>query len=372
VREFIQHLTHAMEREPLHRSWENRQRRLELAEYLGMFLLGVFNPIVTSMRGLCQASHLRRVQKEICARPISLGSFSEAQEVSDPKLLKKVYDRLATQIAKRRQTPSESANPYARIMQIVDSTLWYALPRMHWAVWRKQHGTQRAFRLHARFQVADDLPSTFTITQGRRCERLEWEGMAQAGDFYVGDRYYGEDYGLLGRLMALGCFFAVRLRTDAQWVVEEELAVQEADRHAGVVWHAWVRLGKGGGGPRVRVIQISTDEEQMFIASNLTEQEMSAELVSLCYRDRWKVELFFRWLKHTMKANHWMAESQNGVSIQIYVTLIAAQLLMLFTGQRPNRRDLELLQFMSMGIADPEEVLALIRKRAASRKKRSI
>lgn len=371
LEEFNGHLAQAMEGNPLHPTWENSQRRLGLANYLGLFLLGIFNPVVSSMRGLCQASQLERVQAELSSRPVSLGSFSEAQATVDPVLLKKVYDGLQKKIRQRRKAPAELTNPHVQMMQIVDSTLWSALPRMHWAVWRKQYGTEKAFRLHARFQVADNLPSDFTITEGRRCERKEWESMAQAGDFYVGDRYYGEDYGLLSRLNDKGCSYAVRLRTDAQWVVEEELDVDEAARKVGVVWHATVRLGKAGKGPCVRVVQISIDEEQLFVATNLTEEELSAELVSLCYKERWQVELFFRWLKHVMKANHWMAESKEGVSVQIYLTLIAAQLLLLFTGQRPNRRAMELLQFMAMGWASPEEVARLLKKAASSSKKRS-
>lgn len=371
LEEFNRHLAQAMKGTPLHPSWQSPQRQLQIADYLGLFLLGIFNPVVNTMRGLCQASHLARVQAEFGGRPVSLGSFSESQALVDPAFLKKMYDVLHEKVVQQRKAPAGSPHRHVQDMQIVDSTLWYALPRMHWAIWRKQHGNERAFRLHARFQVADDMPSDFTLTEGRRCERREWESMAQAGDFYVGDRYYGEDYSLLTRLNEKGCFYGVRLRTDAQWVVEEELDVDEAAREVGVVWHAWVRLGKAGRGSRVRIVQISIDEEQLFVATNLTVQEMSAELVSHCYRGRWQVELFFRWLKHIMKADHWMAESQNGVSIQIYLTLIAAQLLLLFTGRRPNRRTMELLQFMEMGWASPEEVVALLEKAAAPRKKRS-
>ncbi len=163
--------------------------------------------------------------------------------------------------------------------------------------------------------------------------------------------------------------FAVRLRSDAQWVVQEELPVREADRKARVLWQAWVRLGKAGAGARVRVVKVQGPTEEILIATNLEEKDLSAELVSLCYRERWQVELFFRWLKHIMEARHWMAESKNGVSIQIYLTLIAAQLLMLFSGQRPNRRALELLQFMDMGWATPEEVIRLLQKQSGPRKK---
>lgn len=369
--EFNRHLAKACAGAHRHPSWEHPQRQLAAADYLSLFLLGVFNPIITSMRGLCQASQLKRVQVQACQRAVSRGSFSEAQSLVDPALLKQVYDTLAVAVARRRRGAEVSDNAHVQLMQIVDSTLWYALPRMHWAIWRKQYGTQRAVRLHVKFQVADRLPAQCSITEGRRCERREWEALTQAGEFYVGDRYFGEDYALLGRLLAQGCSFAVRLRTDAHWVVEQELGVDAAAGLAGVIWQGWVRLGQAGTGPRVRVVRILGQAEQLCLATNLSEPEMSAQLVSLCYRQRWQVELFFRWLKHTMGASHWMAESKNGVSIQIYLTLIAAQLLLLFSGQRPNRRGLELLQFMVMGWASPAEVVALLKQQSAKAKKRT-
>lgn len=255
-------------------------------------------------------------------------------------------------------------------MQIVDSSLWYVLPRMHWAVWRKQHVTQRALRLHVKFQVADALPAQISLTPGNVCERKEWEAMAGPGEFHVGDRYYGEDYQALGRLMERGSCFIVRLRSDASWVVEQELPVDEAARQADVLWQAWVRLGKAGNGPRVRVVRILGQEEQLFLATNLADTEMSAELVSHCYRQRWQVELFFRWLKHIMGTGHWMAESRAGVTLQIYLTLIAALLLQLFSGERPNKRALELLQFMAIGWASPEEVVALLQKQRNRKSKK--
>src|SRR5690242_4551067 len=71
-------------------TWADPQRQLELSDYLSLFLLGLFNPVVRTMRGLCEASHLPRVQSEVCRRPVSLGSFSEAQAALDLQLLEKV------------------------------------------------------------------------------------------------------------------------------------------------------------------------------------------------------------------------------------------------------------------------------------------
>ena len=57
------------------------RRRLGEEQYFGLMLFGLLNPVVESMRGLCAASRLQRVQEEICDRPVSLGSFSETQAV---------------------------------------------------------------------------------------------------------------------------------------------------------------------------------------------------------------------------------------------------------------------------------------------------
>jgi hypothetical protein len=80
----------------------NRQKRpggpkrpLLEKDYFSLMLFGLFNPILDSIRGLCAASHLKRVQDEVCTRPLSLGSFSEAQGVFDPELLKQVFLELA-------------------------------------------------------------------------------------------------------------------------------------------------------------------------------------------------------------------------------------------------------------------------------------
>lgn len=367
LKEFNGHLSRAFENVPLHPSWQDPQRLLAAADYTSLFLLGVFNPIVTSLRGLCQASRLDKVQREVCRRQVSAGSFSEAQQLLDPELLKQVYEGLSAQLARRRPAAPQGSVPP---LQIVDSSLWYVLPRMHWAVWRQQRVTQRALRLHVKFQVADDLPARISITPGNVCERKEWEAMAEPGEFHVGDRYYGEDYQALGRLMKRDCSFIVRLRSDACWVVEKELEVDEAARQARVLWQAWVRLGKAGQGPRVRVVKIAGQTEELFLATSLSEAEMSAELVSHCYRQRWEVELFFRWLKHLMGTRHWLAQSRQGVSVQIYLTLIAAVLLQLFTGERPNQRALELLQFLAMGWASPEEVVALLKEQPNRKNKK--
>ena len=74
---------------------------MQQADYLSLFLLGLLNPVVRTMRGLCAASHLERVQAAVCSRPVSLGSFSEAQAVVDPELLAAVFPEASQELKER-------------------------------------------------------------------------------------------------------------------------------------------------------------------------------------------------------------------------------------------------------------------------------
>ena len=73
-------------------------RTLHYDQYIALQLLFFFNPIVTSMRGLVQASTLKKVQKKLCVAPTSLGSFSEAGSVFDAELLKEIIQELGREL----------------------------------------------------------------------------------------------------------------------------------------------------------------------------------------------------------------------------------------------------------------------------------
>ncbi len=118
------------------------------------------------------------------------------------------------------------------------------------------------------------------------------------------------------------------------------------------------------------MVWVQTPQEVLRLVSNLAVAELSAAEVALLYKQRWQIELFFRWIKCILGCRHWLAESPEGTAIQIYLALIAALLLQRYTGQRPNRRMMELIQFYLMGMATLEELWAgLERERAKAQKK---
>lgn len=332
-------------------TWSDRRRRLELGHYLGLMLFGWFNPVVDSLRGLQAASKLGRVQREVCGRPVSLGSLSEAQAVVQPALLEGVYERLVA------QAPKPEGQPTA---VVIDSTVWPVLPRMSWAFWRRQKGLDNAVRLHVEFDLAEGSVRRAQLTTAKTCERAQWHKWAKPGACYIGDRYYSYDYGLLGELQARGVDFVVRLRVDTQWVDESVTELSASDRAAHVTWAGVVRLGKDGTGPRVRVVQVLGEDETILLATTLPAEDAAPELLALLYRHRWQVEMFFRWLKCLLGCRHWLAESPQGVAVQCYLTLIAAQLLVLYTGRRPNRRQMETIQFYLLGWCSLDELVARV------------
>jgi hypothetical protein len=118
-----------------------------------------------------------------------------------------------------------------------------------------------------------------------------------------------------------------------------------------------LKLGDQWQGEPIRVVRVEVDGKDLLLATDL---EIEAELIALIYRYRWQIELFFKWLKSILGCRHLMAESPQGVAIQIYSALIAALMLQSFTGKRPGKRAMELIQMYLMGYADLQEVIALL------------
>jgi len=375
IERFGEILEQSFSDEVLHPSFSDVRRRLTVRSYLSLYLLGLFNPVVKTMRGLCQASRLQRVQAEVCGRAVSLGSFSEAQHLLDPELLRSAFGELAAKLPGPAQ--AGCLGQWRWLAQ--DSSLFAALPRMAWALYGggRTGAANRAVRLHLGLEIVADKPVVVAVTPGKTNERQVWRQQWQSGHAYVGDRGYGQEYRIFGELETKGCAYVLRLR-EQQCVMNVlvELPVSPDDRAAGVIRQAWAELGckERYRSVPVRVVWIQTPEPApLLLVTNLNVEALPAELVSQLYRQRWKIELFFRWIKCILGCRHWLAESPAGAAIQIYLALIAALLLQLYTGRKPNRRMLELLQWHQMGMASERELVAGLKEqlqRPTTHKKR--
>ena len=327
------------------------RRTVFVGPYLSLMLLGLFNPVLKTARALCAASHFERVQAESGGAPVSLASFSAMQQVVEPELLAGLLREMSAEALPvfgedrvRQQVKELIAN---------DGTLLPALPRMAWALW--QNPQNRAGKLHLEFSVWRQVPVEFTVTNGNTSERAVWKSKLRPGACYVNDRNYSHDYGLIGDVQRAGARFVLRLHNNAILTpLGPARPLSEADRQAGVVEDLPVRLGSDPGGPKGRLVRVEADGHTFLLFTNL--QDLEAELVSLIYRYRWQIELFFKWIKCVLGCRHWMAESIEGMTLQIYGALIASVLLVLWTGRKPTKRQWEALQLYWIGYIDLEEL----------------
>jgi|SRR5580698_2818528 hypothetical protein len=337
------------------------KRRLFYDQYACLLLLFFFNPVVKSLRGIQQASTLDKVQRLFGCNRVSRGSLSEASRVFDPELLHDLIGDIATQTLPLVHGKEAEA---LRGLTAVDGSLLPALPKMAWALWLDpQH---RAAKMHVHFDVLKGVPVETTVTTGNGSETEQLRATLQAQRLYVIDRGYA-DYQLFQDIIDKGSDFIGRIRDNAVWTVVEERPLTPAARAAGVrsdriVWLGGPQSGQVFKQP-VRVLEVDTGKTDArgrpdILLLATSRLDLDAELVALGYRFRWSVELFFRWLKCILGCRHLLANSHEGVTIQVYLAIIASLLISLWVGRKPTIRTLEMIQFYFAGWATEEELLA--------------
>ena len=340
-------------------------RKLFFDQYASLILLYFFNPIVTSIRGLQQASELKKVQRVLKCPRAALGSLSEASQVFDAEILKEVIAELAAEVepvVEHRELKG------FKDLTAVDGSLLPALPRMAWALWVDENN--RAAKMHLVFDVLRSVPRKVSLTQGNASEAEQIRGMLEPGRLYVMDRGYTE-YLLFEEILAIGSSFICRIRDGLIWNVIEERPLSTKAKAARVQRDRVLRLGTKRRGTLIetplRVVEVLTDKidangnpEVLRLATD--RMDLDAELVAIAYKFRWSVELYFRWLKCILGCRHLLAESENGVEIQVYVGIIASLLISIWTGRKPTKRTVEMVQFYLIGWADEEELLAHVER----------
>jgi DDE family transposase len=333
-------------------------RQLFFDHYAALLLLYFFSPIVTSLRGLQEATALDKVQKFLGIRRIALGSLSEATGVFDVNPLREIVQELAERALPLEQGREAEA---LRGLTAVDGSLLPALPKMVWALWMDaQH---RAAKLHLQFDVLKGVPCDATVTPGASSEPDELRAMLQPSRLYVLDRGYAS-YQLFRDIRDAQSSFIGRVKDNTAFTLAEERSIPTAAQQAGVLRDLILtKLGtdhhKDYLQQPVRLVIVRRTKpdgttEQLWLVTDCL--DLPAELVGLAYRYRWTIELFFRWFKCILGCRHLLAHDANGVAIQVYVALIASLLIVLWTGRKPTKRTWEMLQFYLIGWATLEEL----------------
>jgi hypothetical protein len=358
-------------------------RTLHFDQYCMLILLYLFNPIVTSLRGIQQASELAKVQKKLGCSRAALGSLSEAAGVFDAERLKEILAELGADLKPLGRDARLQDIQYT--MTLVDGTLIAALPKVMEASWLKSKTGSGLvkWRLHTHFEVDRYVPTRIDVTPnggGPYDERAVLERSLQCDRLYVMDRGYAK-FALFNKIVSAHSSYVCRLRDNSIYEVVEARELTEADRAAGVLSDQIVRFSNGKADARpdhpLRLVCIQGSPHTsrgkycggstgpgsdgiLRIATNLL--DVPAEIIGLIFRYRWTIEIFFRFFKHALGCRHLLSHGENGIEIQTYCAIIACLLISLWTGRKPTLRTYEMICFYFCGMASEEELLAHIAK----------
>jgi len=372
---------------PLHAHCADPKRTLHYDEYCAYLLLYFFTPILTSMRGLQQASQFESLQRKLHLRRFSLGSFSEAGTVFDPALLVPIIEQISERLG---DLPADDPRLSAleRRPTAVDGSLLHALPKMVWALWLDEQN--HAAKLHLHFDLLKGTPESGTLTAGQASEIGQLRENLHAGRLYVTDRGYF-DYELLAAILKAQSSFVARVRENIACEVIAQNPISEKAARAGVVQdslvHAGCKVNQQTIEQPLRLVRIHvraqaqpgqmlrnrvdaktkafrqrhTDHTLVLLTDQM---DLDVELIALLYRQRWQIELFFRWFKKVLAAHHLLSLDEGGLTIVVYCALIASMLVVLWTGRKPTKRTFELICFYFAGWVSDAEVLAHLNRLA--------
>jgi hypothetical protein len=353
-------------------------RSLHCDQYCMLILLFLFSPVVKSLRGLQQASELKKVQKKLGCPRTSLGSLSESVTVFDPERLKEIIAELGGQLQPLGRDPR--LKDVRDTVTLVDSTLLSILPHLTEASLKPTNTSGLVkWRLHTHFEVDRYVPRRIDVTPdggGDRDERAVLERAIEADRLYVMDRGFAK-FALFNRIVEAKSSYVCRIRDNSVYDILEERPLSPAALAERVTGDKIIALGAESASDkpehRVRLITIQAKPHQkrtiapapgcdgtLRIATNLL--DVPAEIIALLYHYRWTIEIFFRFLKQILGCRHLLSGSRHGIEIQTYCAIIACMLISLWTGRKPTLRTYEMICWYFIGIAELDELLAHLEK----------
>jgi Domain of unknown function (DUF4372)/Transposase DDE domain len=216
--------------------------------------------------------------------------------------------------------------------------------------WAPFRSTKAAVKLHTLLDLRGNIPSFIFISDGKMhdvniLDRL----VPEPGAIYVMDRGY-VDFERLGRFHEAGSFFVIRAKRNLKAARRYS---RKVDRSTGLVCDQTVTLTgfytqQGYPTPlrRVRFTDPETGKRLVFLSNNFT---VPALTITQLYRQRWQIELFFKWIKQHLRIKAFFGESENAVKTQIWIAVSVYVLVAIIRKRLELTASLyEILQILSL------------------------
>lgn len=258
---------------------------------------------------------------------VSRSNLSKANEIREVKIFQEFADKMVSIAREKRWAVKDffiSNNVYA-----FDSSTISLCLSVYW--WTKLHHGKGGVKLHELYDVKTDIPSFSVITDASVHDSQVMELIPyEKESFYIFDRAYMATKKLF-LIENAGAYFVVREKHKMSYEVVEDKGYNNPS--SGIMADQTIRC-KGHKTKKQypielrRVVFYDHDGNRTFVfyTNNF---EVTAEQVALLYKYRWRVELFFKWLKQHLRIKEFYGTSENAVKIQIYAAIIAYYLVVI-------------------------------------------
>ncbi len=230
------------------------------------------------------------------------------------------------------------------------TTIKLCLDVFWWAKFRKKKG---GVKVHTLYDVETQIPAFFHITMASIHDSKVMEEIPyESGSYYIFDRAYNK-FKALYMIHQIGAYFVIRSKTNLQFnVVKWKRRMPKNILSDMTITLSGYNSQKNYPEP-LRLIKYWDEEQERELTFLTNATHLTAIQIADLYKNRWQVELFFKWLKQHLKIKKFWGESENAVRIQIYVAMITYCLVAIVQhDMKLKRSTYEILQILSISLTD--------------------
>lgn len=267
----------------------------------------------------CLNSHREKLYHIGFRGDVSRTTLADANERRDWRIFQDFGHVMIGMAQKLYQSDAIAVELTQPLYAFDSTTIDLCLSLFPWAEFRK---TKAAVKMHTLIDLRGPIPTWVTITTGKVHDVKMLDQLPVAKDaIYAMDRGY-VDFGRLNSIHKQGAFFVVRAKDNLKC---KRLYSNPKNKEAGVRADQIITLvtqkSRKGYPERLRRVSYVDKERNkrlVFLTNNF---EIPAEIVAAVYKQRWQVELFFKWVKQHLLIKSFIGTSVNAVKSQIWVAL---------------------------------------------------
>ncbi|MEA1877203.1 MAG: IS4 family transposase [Bacteroidota bacterium] len=291
---------------------------------------------------------------------VARSNLARANENRDWRIYSDLAQKLIPKARKLYHDDSDFALDLENTVYALDSTtIDLCLTLFPWAQFRKY---KSAVKLHTLLDLRGSIPTFIDITSGAIHDVNVLDVLIpEAGSFYVMDKGY-IDYERLYQLHKMNAFFVTRAKSNLSY---RRLYSQAIDKQTGLRSDQIIRLTGLKSSlrypeklRRVRYYDRNLERYFVFLTNNM---EISAQTVADLYHERWKIELFFKWVKQHLRIKAFYGTSANAVKTQVWIAVCAYLLVAIVKKKIKTELSLyTILQILSVSLFEKVSINQLL------------